>query len=101
MGDRKVFNYLHEELSVLAGRFIPRMSLWEEFDSFASFSVYPSKEIALRFLRDGSAQVLQEIPEKKLRRLTKRFERWDPNADTPEEIFARICGGWKGEPNEG
>ena len=85
--DRKVFDYLHTELSVLAGKFLPRMDLWEEFDG------PPTKEIALRFLREGKAQVLQDIPEKKLRRLVRRFERWDPNADTPEEIFARICGG--------
>jgi hypothetical protein len=86
--DRKIFNHLHTELSVLAGKFIPRMDLWEEFDG------PPTKEIALRFLRERAAQVLQEIPERRLRRLTKRFERWDPNADTPEEIFDRICGGF-------
>ncbi len=96
MENRKIFDYLHTELSVLAGKFIPRMELWEEFDAFDCFSVYPTKEIALRFIRDGKAQVLQEIPEKKLRRLTKRVERWDPNQDTPEEIFARICGGENG-----
>ena len=90
---RKVFDYLHTELSVLAGKFLPRMDLWDEFDSFAHFDVHPSKEIALRFLREGKAPILQGIPERKLRRLTKRFERWDPDADTPEQIFSRICGG--------
>jgi hypothetical protein len=89
MTSRKVFDYLHTELSVLAGKFIPRMDLWEEFDG------PPTKETALLWLKRSPAQVLQDIPERKLRRLTKRFERWDPNADTPEEIFARICGGWK------
>jgi hypothetical protein len=84
--DRKVFDYLHTELSVLAGKFIPRWDMWEEFDG------PPTKERALRFLRERAAQVLPDIPEKKLRRLTKRFERWDPDADTPEEIFSRICG---------
>lgn len=86
MEDRKVFNHLHEELSVLAGKFIPRMELWEEFDG------PPTKETALIFLRETVPQVFPEISEKKLRRLTKRFERWDPNRDTPAEIFARICG---------
>ena len=84
--DRKIFNHLHEELSVLVGRLIPRMDLWEEFDG------PPTKEIALSFLRERTAPVLQDISERKLRRLTKRFERWDPNADTPAEIFSRICG---------
>jgi hypothetical protein len=85
--DRKIFDYLHMELSVLVGKFVPRMDLWEEFDG------PPTKEIALRFLSDRAAKVFPEIPEKKLRRLSKRFERWDPNADTPAEIFSRICGG--------
>jgi len=92
MESRKVFDHLHEELSVLAGRFIPRMDLWGEFDAYAHFSVYPTKEIALRFLEDRKAQILQEIPERKLRRLAKRLARWDPDAATPDEIFARICG---------
>ena len=90
MENRRVFDYLHTELSVLAGKFIPRMDLWEEFDG------PPTKETALLFLKRSPAEVLQDIPERNLRRLTKRFERWDPNADTPEEIFSRICGGfWK------
>lgn len=84
--DRKVFDYVHTELSVLAGKLLPRMDLWEEFDG------PPSKETALLFLRDGKAQTLQGIPDRQLKRLIKRFERWDPNADTPAEIFARICG---------
>ena len=96
MEERKVFDYLHTELSVLAGRFLHRMDLWEEFDAFDCFSVYPTRETALRFLSERAAQLFPEIPEKKLRRLSKRFERWDPNADTPEEIFERICSGfWK------
>jgi len=81
----RVFDHLHEELSLAAGRLVPRMDLWEEFDG------PPTKEIALSFLRERTAPVLQDIPERKLRRLTKRFERWDPNQDTPEEIFARLC----------
>lgn len=85
--DRKIFDHLHEELSVLANRFIPRMELWEEFNG------PPTKEIALGFLRDRASQVFPEIPERRLRRLYKHIERWDPNADTPAEIFARICGG--------
>jgi hypothetical protein len=84
--NRKIFNHLHEELSVLAGKFLPRMELWEEFDG------PPTKETALLFLREGAAQYLPDVPERKIRLLTKRFERWDPNYVTPEEIFARICG---------
>ena len=98
MDDRKIFNHLHEELSLAVGEYFPRMSLWEEVWEFTSEPL--TKETALRFLNERAPKLFPDIPEKKLRRLTKRFERWDPNADTPEEIFARICGGLKGEPND-
>lgn len=83
---RKVFDHLHSELSLLVGKVVPRMRLWEEFEG------PPTKEIALSFLNERAVKFLPEIPERKLRRLTKSFERWDPKRDTPEEIFARICG---------
>lgn len=89
---REVFNHLHEELSLLKGELFPRMELWnlvgQHFDPISL-----TKDQALAYLFVYSPDSLPEVPAKKIRRMVKRFERWDPEADTPEEIFERICGG--------
>ena len=88
---RKVFNHLHEELSLLKGELYPRMDLWSEVGHYID-PMTLTKESAVDFLINSLSTLLPEVPEKKRTRMIKKFERWDPNADTPEEIFERICG---------
>jgi len=82
---RKVFNHIHAELSLLAGKLIPRMELWGEVgESYDPRTL--TKEQALQFLTDKLG------PDSKV---VKSFKRWDPEADTPEEIMERICEGFR------
>jgi len=79
---RRIFNYLHTELSLLAGKRIPRMELWEEVGEHCDPRAL-TKEQALRFLTDklGAASPV-----------VKAFRHWDPNRETPEEMMERLCG---------
>ena len=88
---RKVFNHLHEELSLLKGELYPRMDLWSEVGHCID-PMALTKGLAVDFLTSSLSTLLPEVPEKKRTRMIKKFERWDPNVDTPEEIFERICG---------
>ena len=92
---RKVFNHLHAEVCLLKGEYISRMELWGEVgELFDPVSITKAQAVAyLCYLSIHAADLLPEVPARKIRRMIKRFERWDPNADTPEEIFKRICGG--------
>jgi len=71
----KTFNELHAQLSLLAGKLIPRMKLWEEVTEICDPRTL-TKE-----------QVIERYPE-----VAKAFKNWDPNRDTPEEIMERLCG---------
>ena len=92
MGSRKIFDHLHEELSLLRGELFPRMVLWKEV-GHRSNPMALTKELAVDFLINSLSTLLPEVPERRRRGMIQRFERWDPNADTPEEVFERICGG--------
>lgn len=92
MMGRKVFNHMHEELSLLKGELFPRMRLWEEVGHYID-PMALTKVQAVGFLINSLSTILPEVPERKRQRMIKKFERWDPNADTTEEIFKRICGG--------
>ena len=95
---RKVFNHLYEELSLFRGELFPRMELWNLVGGHYD-PITLTKDQAVDFLRFYSldplhhTSILLGVPVKKVRRMIKRFERWDPNAVTPDEIFERICGG--------
>jgi hypothetical protein len=92
MKGRKVFNHMHEELSLLKGELFPRMRLWEEVGEYYD-PMSLTKMDGYNFLANFLSTLLPEVPVEKRQRMLKRFRRWDPNADTPEEIFTRICGG--------
>jgi hypothetical protein len=92
MKGRRVFDHLHEELSLLKGEFYPRMALWEEVGHYID-PVTLTRELAVNFLINSLSTLLPEVPEGRRTRMIKRFERWDPEANTTEEIFKRICGG--------
>ena len=89
---RRVFDHLHVELSLLKGEFLPRMPLWEEVGQITD-PMTLTKEQAVDFLTASLSTLLPEVPERKRRRMIRKFQRWDPEADTPEEVFERI---WKG-----
>jgi len=89
---RHIFDHLYEELVMLKGEWIPRMRIWNAVGDFYD-PVALTKEEAVIFLTNFAATLLPEVPAKKRLRMIKRFKRWDPDADTPEEIFTRICGG--------
>lgn len=76
MSNRKVFDRLHLELSMAKGENIPRMQLWMEVGETCDPRAL-TKETAMEL-----------YPE-----VAKALSRWDPDRDTPEEIFERICGG--------
>lgn len=92
MGNRKIFDHVHEELSLLRGELFPRMELWNSVGEYYN-PVTLNKMEAYIFLDNFLATLLPEVPAKKRRQVLKKFRRWDPNATTPEEIFERICGG--------
>ena len=79
-GARRAFNHLHLELSLLAGKNIPRMELWEEVSEFCDPTAL-TREV-----------VLERYPQ-----MREAFKHWDPSQETPEEIFERICGGMYGD----
>jgi hypothetical protein len=93
---RKVFNHLYEELSLLKGELAPRMELWDAVgELFDPVSLTKGQaEAYLCYLSIHAADLLPEIPERKIRRMLKKFDRWDPEADTPDEVMERICGGF-------
>lgn len=89
---RKVFNHLHEALSLLKGELYPRMRLWEEVGKYYD-PVTLNKMEAYCFFSCFLDTLLPEVPVKKRKAALKKFRRWDPNVNTPDEIMERICGG--------
>ena len=92
MGSRKIFDHLHEELSLLKGELFPRMELWNLVGEHYDPSTLNEME-AYTFFSCFLDTLSPEVPVKKRKAALKKFRRWDPNADTPEEVFERICGG--------
>lgn len=92
MMSREIFNRLHRELSLLKEELVPRMLLWEAVGEVADPTSL-TKEQAVAFLREGAAAFLPKVSERKRRRMIKKFKRWNPDSDTPEEIFERMSGG--------
>lgn len=91
---RKVFDHLHTELSLLKGELYPRMDLWSEVGHYID-PMTLTKELAVDFLINSLSTLLPEVPEKKRTRMIKKLERWDPDADTPDEVMERLCSGWR------
>ncbi len=83
---RRIFNWIHTELSVLVGHFIPRMELWNELGEMFALETL-TYEQGLEFLESNP---LAAMGNGFLSRVIKRYQKWDPNLDTPEEIMERI-----------
>jgi len=77
---------------MLKGEWIPRMRIWNAVGDFYDPMTLNKME-AYIFLVNFLATLLPEVPMKKRQKMLKKFRRWNPNVDTPEEIFTRICGG--------
>jgi hypothetical protein len=91
---RRGFDHLVEELSVAAGRVIPRYPLWlrlhalgydpERFDR-ASATAFCGPHLE-RFLVEQGVR----LPTRVLLRLRRRVQRFDPNVPTPYERMAAL-----------
>lgn len=86
MGTRKVFNHLHQELSMLMRTNISRLELWSQVGDPMNLT----HRQAVAFLEE-EAPALYDHPN--LSKMTEKFKRWNPNVDSPEEIMERICAG--------
>ncbi len=86
MKPRKVFNHLHQELSLMMRLNISRMDLWSEVGDPMNLT----HAQAVTFLEE-EAPVLYGHPN--LGKVTEEFKRWNPRVETPEEIMERICTG--------
>ncbi len=88
---RRIFNWLHVELSLTLCRPVPRMDLWSEVGEMFSPDTL-THEQGLEFLESYMPKVIQ-ISQYERDSIIKRYKKWDPNVDTPEEIMERICTG--------
>lgn len=87
---RRIFNWIHTELSLTLCRPIPRMDLWGEIGEMFSPDTL-THEQGLEFLEAYMPKVIQ-LSEYERRSIIKRFRKWNPNHDTPEEVMERLCG---------
>ncbi len=93
----KVFDHLHQELSLALDRPVSRFELWI---SMAGQGAHPlsslTPEQAARYLETGTSKVLDQgrrtLGAKKWAKLVERVSRFDPESQTPEEIMERLCG---------
>jgi hypothetical protein len=83
---RKVFNKLHEELSLMRGENQNRYALWTEIAGSGIDPETMTKEQAIEWSFLYLEATIEQI------KLAKVLKRFDPTAITPEEIMARICG---------
>lgn len=94
----KVFDYLHQELSLAANKLVPRYELWTAMalqDAHPMFEL--TSEKAAQFLAQGTGKFLEKLREqvgaKEWGRLVKRVHQFNPDIDTPEEVMKRLCDG--------
>jgi hypothetical protein len=92
--DRRRFDNLVIELSVAAGRLVPRYALWLHLHELGLDPVGLPKRDLLAFLDDELRGFMSvhdlEISDRALRRLRSRIDRFDPRYPTPEETMRRI-----------
>ncbi len=97
MEGRKVFNHLHVELSVLAGKNISRMHLWEAVSNYGDPRLL-TKESALRFLEAEGYGYLRELRlapgNDGFDRMLASFKKHDFTIESPEEILERFNEDW-------
>jgi hypothetical protein len=86
------------ELSMLMGENLSRMEIWSEISACDIDPRDLTKDQALWFLRRPEtviflSETFGSVDCKKLFKLAEKLDKWDPNSDTPEEIFERISKG--------
>ena len=93
MGRRR-FEHLHSELSVAAGRLIPRYALWLHLHGLGRDPENLSREGVLSFARGPMEGFLADhgihLSPRVERRLMRSLERFDPRHDTPSEVMERL-----------
>jgi len=95
MGRRR-FAHLHMELSLAAGRLVPRWALWLHLAGRGWHPERLTREAVLAFHRDHLDAFLAEqgltLSARAARRLGRELARFDPRRPTPEETLARFVG---------
>ncbi len=79
---RRVFNKLHEELSLARNKLYPRYELWQSVGEhgYDADNLQPNE--AANWCRDNGHL-----------HLAGKMRKYDPDLATPEEIMTRLCGG--------
>lgn len=78
---RRVFNKLHEELSLQRDELYPRWPLWQSVSEYGFDPENLTPEEAALWCRDNGHLTL-----------AGKMRRYDPTLESPEEIMARLCG---------
>ena len=76
---RRVFNKLHEELSLAAGAPVPRWPLYQDVQSSGFDPEDMSPEEATLWCQDN------DYP-----KVARKMRRYNPDLETPEEIMERL-----------
>jgi hypothetical protein len=79
---RRVFNKLHEELSLARNKLYPRYELWQSVGEYGYDADNLQPEEAANWCRDNGHLSL-----------AGKMRKYDPNLQTPEEIMTRIFEG--------
>jgi hypothetical protein len=91
---RRGFDHLFAELSVAAGRIVPRYALWLRIGEQGFDPALLSRDDVLAFSRDQLPGFLAEhdiaLQPRSARRLARRLRGFDPMRPTPEEHLARM-----------
>ncbi len=94
--NRRRFDHLVTELSILLGRRVARFSLWQAVGEAGYDPERWNGAEAERFCTIALPHWLRSqglpVAEPKLVRLGRRLRRFDPSLPTPEEHFARLGG---------
>lgn len=92
--DRRRFEHLHVELSLAAGRNLPRYELWlclrEHGLDPEELEAEELEDFEQRHLDAFLAQQAVHLSPRKRRRLQRRLGGFDPTRETPYEWMARI-----------
>lgn len=77
---RKVFNKLHEELSLSSGALVPRWPLYQDVESYGFNPEDMSPEEAGLWCRDNGHLTV-----------AGKMRKYNPDLETPEEIMERLA----------
>lgn len=96
----KVFNFLCQELSVTINQPIVGKARYDLWTSMALHDAHPAFDLTpeaaatyLETCHEGFLDRLRtRVRDKEWRLLVRRIREFNPDHDTPEEIFSRLCG---------